>query len=135
MEHLRAAVSHVNVYDALHTEAPMALQVLANIEEAMQHGWGRKFCTPLQTIRQTYCYNHKHTAISLVNIIALLSTVNTVRNLSDAPTPNQNNDMANSINEATNILSQMMQESMDFEESANAAHSDSESSVDKNKRG
>lgn len=135
MEHLRAAATRVNVYDALHTEAHMALQVLANIEEAVQHGWGREFRTPLHTIRQTYRYNHKHTAASLTAILTLLSAVDAVRNLSDAPPPNQSNDVANSITEATNILSQIMQESMDFEEVANAAHSDSESSGDKHKRG
>lgn len=135
MEQLRAAATRVNVYDALHTEAHMALQVLANIEEAVQHGWGREFRTPLHTIRQKYRYNHKHTAASLTAILTLLSAVDAVRNLSDAPPPNQSNDVANSITEATNILSQIMQESMDFEEVANAALSDSESSGDKHRRG
>ena len=91
MEHLRAAATCVNVYDALHTEAHMALQVLANIKEAVQHRWGQEFCTPLHTIRQTYRYNHKHTATSLANIIMLLSAIYAVGNLSDAPTPDQNN--------------------------------------------
>ena len=135
MKHLWAAATCVNVYDALHTEAHMALQVLANIEEAVQHGWGHEFRNPLHTIRQTYRYNHKHTAASLTAILTLLSAVDAVRNLSDAPPPKQSNEVANSITEATNILSQIMQESMDFEEVANAAQSDSESSADKHKRG
>jgi len=39
MEHLWVAATHVNVYDTLHTEAHMALQVLANIKEAQASKW------------------------------------------------------------------------------------------------
>lgn len=61
-----------------------------------------------------------------------LAAADAVRQLSDAPAPST--ETANSVAESVALLTQMMQQANDYEESAFAAQSDSESSTEKKSR-
>ena len=61
-----------------------------------------------------------------------LAAADTVRALSDAPEPT--NESANAVADSVSLLSQLMRENQEYEESAFAANSDSESSSGGRKR-
>lgn len=62
-------------------------------------------------------------------ILAELAKADSVRNLRNAPEPSTGN--ANEVQESVSLLQQMLQSAQDeYEETVNAAQSDSESSAD-----
>lgn len=126
METLRAKSNRIIAYGINHDESFMALTLLANVEAAAKHEWGREFQPAMQTIRRKYKYNHCHDSTSLTDILAELTMVDTVRNLQEAPEPTM--ESANAVAESVSLLQQLLQSNKDYEESAMAATSDSESS-------
>jgi hypothetical protein len=105
--------------------------LLANIEYATNHDWGREFCPVLQDIRKKFKYNHPHDATSIGYILKELAAADTVRTHSDAPEPTA--ESANAVTESISLLSQLMCDSQEYEESAFAATSDSDSSTGRKK--
>jgi hypothetical protein len=106
MEQLRTKVARVTSYGITHDETAVALTLLANIEQAAKHDWGREFRPALQEIRRQFKYNHKHTAASIATMTSELAVADAVRQLSDAPAPST--ETANSVAESVALLTQMM---------------------------
>lgn len=126
MEQLKSKVSRVVSYGITYDDTAIALTLLANIEYATHNDWGREFRPALQDIRKKYKYNHKHDAQSIAFMLSELAAADAVRTLSDAPEPS--NESANSVAESVSLLQQMMQANDNYEESAFAVQSDSDSS-------
>jgi hypothetical protein len=105
---------------------------MANTELASKHDWGREFRPALQEIRRKFKYNHRHDAASINFMLKELAAADAVRQLSDAPEPTAGtaNAVTNSMNLLTQMLQQANQQNEDYEESAFAAQSDSDSSGD-----
>ena len=127
MEQLKAKITRVVAYGITHDDTALALTLLANIEYATNHDWGREFRPVLQDIRKRFKYNHPHDATSIGYILKELAAADTVRTLSDAPEPTA--ESANAVTESISLLSQLMRDSQEYEESAFAATSDSDSST------
>lgn len=119
MEQLKAKINCVVAYGITHDDIALALTLLANIEYATNHDWGQEFRPVLQEIRKK---------TSIAYILKELATADTVRTLSDAPEPTA--ELTNAVTESVSLLSQLMRESQEYEESAFAATSDSDSSTD-----
>jgi hypothetical protein len=133
MEQLRTKVARINSYGITHDDTAVALTLLANIERATTQDWGREFRPAIQEIRRKYKYNHKHDAASIAFMCKELAAADAVRQLSDAPAPST--ESANSVADSVALLTQIMQQAnTDYDESAFAAQSDSESSTDKKNR-
>jgi hypothetical protein len=90
------------------------------------YDWGREFHPVIQDFRRKYSYNHKHDATSLAYLLHELAAADTIRVLTEAPEPTT--ESANAVADSVSLLTQMMQASQDYEESAFAAQSDSDSS-------
>ena len=65
----------------------IALMLLANIETATKHKYGREFQSEMQIISTKYTYNYKHEDALLKVIMTDLAKADSVRTLKDAPTP------------------------------------------------
>eukprot|EP00956_Cyclotella_meneghiniana_P004235 scaffold5184_cov39-Cyclotella_meneghiniana.AAC.4 len=126
MEILRAKVNRVTSYGITHDETEITLTLLANIDYATHHDWGRELRPAMQEIRKRYKYNHTHNEISLADILSELAAAYAIRTLSDAPEPST--ESANAVNNTVSLFQDLMQAQSDYEESAFAVHSDSESS-------
>jgi hypothetical protein len=83
----------------------------------------------MQSIRKKYPYHHVHDDASLQDIFKELAAADSVRVLREAPKP----ESANAVGEQLTLLQQMMQQAHEYEEEANAVHSDSELSADTKK--
>jgi hypothetical protein len=118
METLRAKANRIVAYGINHDESFLALTLMSNVTVAAQHEWGHEFRPAIQTIRMQYPYNHTHNATSLNKIMQELAAVDAVR----------------SLKESVSLLQQLMQSSQEYQESAMAATSDSESSGDRKTR-
>ena len=53
------------------TTAHLVLTIMANVESAAEHDYGRAFRTPLETIYTSFKYNYKHDATSLKQVLNL----------------------------------------------------------------
>lgn len=127
MEVLRAKVNRVTSYGITHDETELALTLLANIDYATHHDWGREFRPAMQEIRKQFSYNHKHDATSVATILTELAAADAIRTLTDAPEPST--ESANSVQDSVSIYQDLMQAQNDYDESAFAVHSDSDSST------
>jgi hypothetical protein len=78
--------------------ASPTITLLANIEYATNHDWGREFCPVLQDIHKKYKYNHPHDATSINYMLEELAAADTVRALSDAPEPTT--ESANTVSDS-----------------------------------
>ena len=126
MEILRAKVNRVTSYGITHDETEITLTLLANIDYATHHDWGRELRPAMQEIRKRYKYNHTHDASSLADILSELAAADAIRTLSDAPEPSS--ESAHAVNDTVSLFQDLMQAQSDYDESAFAVHSDSDSS-------
>ena len=83
---------------------------MANVESAAEHDYGRAFRTPLKTIRTTFKYDYKHNATSLKQVLDLLATADTHRNMRDAPAPTKL--QANAVSSTVAALHGLVQDNM-----------------------
>jgi hypothetical protein len=105
----------------------MVLTLMANMDLAEQHEWGRKFHTAMQSIRKKYPYWHVHDDASLQDILQEIVAADSVRVLREALEP----ENANAVGEQMTLLQQMMQQAQEYEEEeAMGVQSDSESPAD-----
>ena len=125
MEVLRAKANRVISYGISHADTEIALTLLANIDKATHHDWGREFRPAMQEIRKNYSYNYKHNATSLADILKELAAADTIRTLSDAPEPTT--ESAHSARDTASVYQDFLQAENEYE-SAFAVHSDSDSS-------
>ena len=132
MEQLNAKTNRIASYGINHDDSARALTLLANIEYAAKHDWGREFRPVVQDFRRKYPYNHKHDAQSIAYLLQELAAADTIRILTEAPEPTP--ESANAVADSVSLLTEMMQASHDYEESAFAAQSDSESSKEQRKQ-
>ena len=117
----KALAANVQAYGINIGPAQMVLTVLSNVEQAMQHDWGREFRPAMQNIRKKYLYNHVHDEVSYQDILNEFAAADTVRILREAPAPNE--ETANAVSDTTNLFQHMMQSAQDYEETAFAAQS------------
>ena len=130
MEQLRVKAKRVQSYGITHDETHLVVTLMANIDHAAKQDWGRELRGAVQTIRQKYKYNHRHDATSMQDILLELAKADAMRNLNDASEPN--NDSAQSVQESIEQFQQLWQNTQnDYEEEANAAQSDSDSSTER----
>ena len=113
----------------------VAISILANIEPAARQEWGKDFHGALQNIRKKYNYNHVHDDASVQDILTELAAADSVRNLQEAPEPEQEKAHAAEDQDQLTFLQQMLQqqhqEETEYEENAfAAAESDSELSME-----
>jgi hypothetical protein len=80
----------------------------------------------IQDFRRKYSYNHKHDATSLAYLLNELAAADTIRVLTEAP--KLTTESANAVADSVLLLTQMMQASQDYDESAFVVQSDSDSS-------
>ena len=88
------------------------MTLLANIDYATHHDWGRELRPAMQEIRKRYKYNHTHTAASLADILAELAAADAIRTLGDAPEPS--NESANAVNDTVSLFQDLMQAQSDY---------------------
>jgi hypothetical protein len=94
VEQLNRRLKELAAHGTPLTPAHIALIVMANIEHAEKHPYGRDFRPALQAIRAKYSCNHEHDDSSLKFILAELAKADTVRSLREAPAPDQANDVS-----------------------------------------
>jgi hypothetical protein len=128
-ESQQAAAAKVGSYGITIGIDMMVLTLMANMDMAEHQEWGREFRTAMQSIRKKYPYHHVHDDASLQDIFKELAAADSVRVLREAPKP----ESANAVGEQLTLLQQMMQQAHEYEEEANAVHSDSELSADTKK--
>ena len=130
VEMLNAMAAKLQAYGIVVDAATRVLTISANVENAMQHEWGRELRPAMQAIRKKYAYNHRHDDASLQDVLTELAAADSVRILREAPEPAQ--ESANAVAESYALLQQMMDATnSEYQESAFAAQSsgsDSESS-------
>ena len=80
----------------------------------------------MQEIRKRYKYNHTHDASSLADILSELAAADAIRTLSDAPEPSS--ESAHAVNDTVSLFQDLMQAQSDYDESAFAVNSNSDSS-------
>jgi hypothetical protein len=107
----------------------MVLTLMTNMDMAEQQEWGREFRMAMQSIRKKYLYHHVHDDALLQDILKELAAADRARVLREAPEP----ESANAVGEQLTLLQQMMQQVHEYEEEANAVHSDSKLSADTKK--
>ena len=130
VEVLNVMAAKLQSYGITVDAATRVLTISANVENAMQHEWGRELRPAMQTIRQKYVYNYKHTEASLKDILTILSGADSVRILREAPEPS-NYENANAVSESYALLQQMLhQHAPDYEENAFATQSSGSESDD-----
>ena len=123
VEILNVMAAKLQSYGITVDAATRVLTISANIENAMQHDWGRELRPAMQTIRQKYAYNHKHDDASLQDILTILAGADSVRILREAPEPS-NYESAKAVSDSYALLQQMLQQTTpDYEEQAFAANS------------
>eukprot|EP00804_Cyclotella_cryptica_P030326 CCRYP_011862-RA/>CCRYP_011862-RA protein AED:0.33 eAED:0.33 QI:0/0/0/1/0.66/0.75/4/0/887 len=136
MELLRAKAGRMTAYGITVDDSQLALVLLANIDIASSHDWGREFCPTLQTIRRRFAYNHAHNAATVTAILKELAGADGVHKLNDAPAPT---GTANAVSNQVSLLTQLLQQQhdasdTDHTEAASAVQTDSDSSTKHNNR-
>eukprot|EP00804_Cyclotella_cryptica_P000999 CCRYP_012348-RA/>CCRYP_012348-RA protein AED:0.11 eAED:0.11 QI:0/0/0/1/1/1/3/0/1327 len=136
MELLRAKAGRMTAYSITVDDSQLALVLLANIDSASSHDWGREFCPTLQTIRCRFAYNHAHNATTVAAILKELAGADGVRKLNDAPAPT---GTANAVSNQVSLLTQLLQQQHDASntehtKAASAVQTDSDSSTKHNNR-
>eukprot|EP00804_Cyclotella_cryptica_P021145 CCRYP_001466-RA/>CCRYP_001466-RA protein AED:0.26 eAED:0.26 QI:0/0/0/1/0/0.25/4/0/985 len=131
MELLHAKAGRMTAYGITVDNSQLALILLANIDVASSHDWGREFRPTLQTIRCKFSYNHAHDATTVAAILKELAGADGVRKLNDAPAPT---GTANAISNQVSLLTQLLQQQHDASDTertkcASAVQSDSDSSA------
>ena len=89
VEVLKVKNTKVKAFGLEATTAQFVLTIMAGVEFAVEHDYGRAFRTPLKTICTTFKYDYKHNATLLKHVLDLLATVDTSRNMRDAPAPTE----------------------------------------------
>lgn len=134
VEQLRVKAAKLEAYGITIDEPQLALCILSNVEEAIKHDYGREFRQAMQVIRKDYKYNHVHDAHSISLILKELAAADGIRELKDAPAPDdsaQRNGEANTVQESVAFLRDLMDDaaiSTDYESAYGATTDDSESS-------
>lgn len=136
MELLRAKAGRMTAYGITVDDSQLALVLLANIDIASSHDWGREFRPTLQTIRRRFTYNHAHNATTVAAMLKELAGADGVRKLNDAPAPT---GTANAVSNQVSLLTQLLQQQHDASdtehtEAASAVQTDSDSSTKHNNR-
>ena len=142
VEALRARAAKIETYGITIGEAQLALIILANIETAAQHDYGREFRPAMQNIRRQYTYNHRHDSTSIAYIMQELGIADRARILSDAPASNELNGRgaAHSVSEQMTILKDLLTDDAStaygsaYSAAAGYSSSDSETSREKARR-
>ena len=92
----------------------MMLVIMANIEEAIRHDYGREFRQTIHDHRREHAYDKKHTATTTNKLLAELAAADAVRRLRDAPAPTQQgtaNAVQANYEQSLTRLQQLMQDS------------------------
>ena len=63
--------------------------ILAEANDAARELWGREIETAVAKLRRTYTYNHAHDVTSVATILKELAGANAVRNMMEAPVPDE----------------------------------------------
>ena len=112
------------------------LVITANVAHDAQHMWGSELVEAQRKIKAKYLYNKVHDAYSIINMMIYLAAADEQRNRQEATAP-EKSETANMLNLGIERLQQLLQHppseytSTDRnDESAVAATSDRESSVD-----
>ena len=87
MIRLRAIIARIYRYGIDLGDDIVANLLLANMEEAAKHGWGREISNVLDECRSKYAHNHRHDATSVSVILGLLNKADSIRALTAAPAP------------------------------------------------
>ena len=98
----------------------VATIVLAEAETAAREDWGHKFATSMTKLRCQYAYNHVNNTASIVVILKELAAVDTVRNLTEAPTPNTDG-LANAATKMSTAMRRLVFDKDDTSEEGYAA--------------
>jgi hypothetical protein len=85
----KAKASKVQSYGIAITTPMLVLAILANVEAAQKEDWGCEFQPAMQAIRKKYNYNYVHHDASLNDVLTELAAADSVRNLREAPKPNE----------------------------------------------
>lgn len=129
MEQLQAAGHRLTSIGIPFPPGHKFLIIISNVTLFAKQEAGRDFASALQKIREKYTHSHVHTDASITDTVALLTPIDAIRNLMDAPAPETYTESANAITDAANAFQQAWQEyTEDHEEEALAAQSDSDSS-------
>ena len=84
-EVLKAKNTKVKAFGLKATTTQLVLAIMANVESAAEHDYGQAFRTPLEKKFTTFKYDYKHNATLLKQVLDLLATADTHRNMCDAP--------------------------------------------------
>ena len=110
--------------------------ITANVTHAAQQTWGSELAEAQRKIKAKYLYNKVHDADSIIDMMSFLAAADKQRNRQEGVAP-ENSETSNMVNIGIERLQQLVQQPP-FEytsanrndESAMAATSDSESSVE-----
>ena len=93
---------------------------MTNVEAAAREPYGNELRASLQTLRRAYAYNHAHDAVSLTAIMVELAAADAVRQLDDAPEPN-NEGNANAVDGASSYVRRLFDDESSYADSGTAA--------------
>ena len=130
VEQLNRRVKDLAAHGTPLTPAQIVLIVMANIEHAEKHPYGRDFRPALQKIRASYPCSYDHDEDSLKAVLAELATADAVRSLREAPAPEQAHEkQANEISFVGYEDEESDDDDSTYHESAYAASSSDESTI------
>ena len=132
VEVLKAKNTKVKAFGLEATTAQLVLTIMANVEPAAEHDYGRAFRTPLETIRTTFKYDYKHDATSLKQVLDLLAQADTHRNMRDAPAPTEL--QANAVSSTLAALRGLVQDDMTEGSVVNSAYETAHTATSDNER-
>ena len=117
---LRAKIDRLQAYGITVSDSQTVLVVMTNVEAAAREPYGNELRASLQTLRRAYAYNHAHDAVSLTAIMVELAAADAVRQLDDAPEPN-NEGNANAVDGASSYVRRLFDDESSYADSGTAA--------------
>ena len=123
VELLRAKAALLLTYGIVIDDSQLMLIIMANIEEAIRHDYGREFRQTIHDHRREHAYDKKHTATTTNKLLTELAAADAVRRLRDAPAPNHlgtANAVQENYQQSLTRLQQLMNDTADDEASRNS---------------
>jgi hypothetical protein len=105
---LRARMARLATYGITVPESMIATIILAEVDDAAREPWGREIETAVAKIRRTYPYNHAHNAASVAAILKELAAADAVRNMMEAPAPDEPTNRAAAVDDVMSHVQRLV---------------------------
>jgi hypothetical protein len=115
MELVQNLANRISAYGIEVGTPSIVLMLLANIETATKHKYGREFRSAMQSICTKHAYNYKHDKALLKVIMTELAKADSMQTLKDAPAPGTTtaNSVANTIEQLKTMTGDILHDCYD----------------------